>query len=78
MGQALGEWFGNRKSAFWSGFGQGRNFPKPKPRDSEINRLSRLVAWHHEKHIEASTALSDTRDKLIAAQRELSAVKRKG
>ena len=47
------------------------------PQDYEWRELADLVVLHRNATIEAKTALSETRDRLVAAQRELSAIKRK-
>ncbi len=79
LGQSLGEWFiARRRGPFLEGVKQGARFPHKKALpDPTMEHLGALVILHRDAEIAAKTALSETRDKLIAAQKELSAVKRR-
>lgn len=65
-------------SSFTAGMRQEAMHGKPTryPADYSNDDLQSLVSHHHGKHIDAATKLSETRDALIAARRELSAIKR--
>jgi len=49
---------------------------KRLPEDYSKQELHTLVLHHHEKHSSTKTKLEETRQKLIAAQKELSRLKR--
>lgn len=79
IGQHFGGWlYKMSRGAFMDGVKHKVRPPRTKtfPDDYEKNELTRLVLHHHEARTAAETQLSNMREKLIAAQRELSALKR--
>lgn len=77
LGQRFAEWFmASRRGAFLEGFKQEMRFPvvsgpKAFPRDYEKEELVALVLHHRDARIEISTKLSETLEKLAAAERTL-------
>lgn len=78
LGESLGKWFVRRRGAVCAGFVQGVRFPRrePDPQEGEVARLNKLVLHHHAEQVNAKVALDSTREKLIAAQKKLSHMKR--
>jgi hypothetical protein len=71
--------FSKTRGAFLEGFKQDlprSQVKNPEEVADEIAQLTRIAMEHHARHVELATIISETRDKLIDARKELSRVKR--
>ncbi len=83
MGRRVGAWLWRKgaplQNAFFAGLWQemySRAIERTAHRTPDIARLEELVTTHHAARVTLATQLSETRDRLVAAQKELSALKR--